>query len=390
MLATATDAKHGNVTANLKKRKMNDLEKEVNRVWDIAVYLQMMAAFSEDLDFNKYGELMLELHNTVKEEGEEEVEKKLPKYEKKLLSIAKPLKSKYPLRRTISEIAKDWNEKHKINKEIFSDGVMIGWLEEQIDLKSYKYYDYYPYHFKVGLVIHKSRGEIEEHFLLKDAFTCLIKAKNRLKTLDKFGKAQKERFKSSGRTQFDKETLNSINAIKYEVAFYSRMTIISFFSFLESFVNSIGFDHYFRNKGKLSNEDEEILQGSEKGRFLNLKYKIEKFQKIIRSDNVAKIILSDDNQTKEPFKTLFEDYEGLRNASVHFSPKKVRIWLKPHDWENKAEEFSKLVVQAALEIWRSCHETNKGPDYLGKLEYKRLFKIANDQENEIREIENWL
>jgi hypothetical protein len=297
---------------------------------------------------------------------------------------------KYPLKRTISEIAKDWNEKHKINREIFSDGVMIGWLEEQIDLTSYNFYDYYPYHFKVGLVIHKRRGEIEEHFLLKDSFTCLIKAKDRLKTLDKFGQVQKERFKNSGKTQFDKETLDSINAIKYEVAFYSRLTIISFFSFLESFVNSIGFDHYFRNKEKLNSADEEILQGSKKGRFLNLKYKIEKFQKIIRSDNVAKIILSDDNQIKEPFKTLFEDYEELRNASVHFSPKKSRIWLKPHDWVNKAEEFSKLVIQAALEIWKSCHETEKGPDYLGRLEYKRLIKAANNQKKEIRKIENWL
>ena len=369
---------------------MNDLEKEINRVWDIAVYLQMMAAFSEDLDFSKYSKLMLEFHTTVKEESEEFVKNRLPKFDKKLVSIAKPLKEKYPLKRTISEIAKDWNEKHKINREIFSDGVMIGWLEEQIDLTSYNFYDYYPYHFKVGLVIHKRRGEIEEHFLLKDSFTCLIKAKDRLKTLDKFGQVQKERFKNSGKTQFDKETLDSINAIKYEVAFYSRLTIISFFSFLESFVNSIGFDHYFRNKEKLNSADEEILQGSKKGRFLNLKYKIEKFQKIIRSDNVAKIILSDDNQIKEPFKTLFEDYEELRNASVHFSPKKSRIWLKPHDWVNKAEEFSKLVIQAALEIWKSCHVTEKGPDYLGRLEYKRLIKAANNQKKEIRKIENWL
>jgi len=369
---------------------MNELEIEINRVWDIAVYLQMMAAFSEDLNFSEYSKLMLEFHNTVKEENEEVIKKRLPNYEKKLVSIARPLKAKYPLKRTISEIAKDWNEKHKINKEIFSDGIMIGWLEEQIDLKAYYFYDYYPYHFKVGLVIHKSRGEIEEHFLLKDSFICLIKAKNRQKTLDKFGQVQKERFKKSGKTQFDKETLDSINTIKYEVAFYSRLTIISFFSFLESFVNSIGYDYYFRNKGKLNSTDEEILQGTKKGRFLNLKYKIEKFQKIIRSDNVAKIILSDDNQINEPFKTLFEDYEGLRNASVHFSPKKSRIWLKPHDWVNKSEEFSKLVIQAALEIWKSCHETKKGPDYLGRLEYERLYKLANNQEKQIRKIENWL
>jgi len=367
-----------------------DFEKEVNRVWNITVYLQMIAAFSDELNFDEYNELMINFYKTLKEESEEVVKDNLPKYKNKFVSIAKPLKLKYPLKRTIDEIATNWNEKCKRDKEIFSNGLMIGWLEEQIGLESYYFYDYYHYHFKVGLVVHKGRGEIEEHFLLKDSFTCLIKAQNRLNILENYGQAQKERFKKSGKNRFDKETLGSINAIKYEVSFYSRMTIISFFSFLESFINSIGFDYYYRNKGKLTDEDKEILQGSKKGRFLNLKYKIEKFQKIIRSDNIAKIVLSDDYQINEPFKTLFKDYEELRNASVHFSPKKSRIWLKPHDWIDRAEEFSKLVIKAALEIWRSCRETKKGPDYLGRLEYERLYKIANDQEKEIRKIENCL
>ncbi len=370
---------------------MKHLVKEINKVWDIAVFLQMIAAFSEELKFDEYNELMLDFHETIKEESEEVVKKKLPEYEKRLVSILERIKKLYPLKRNINEIAKDWNEKHKIDKEVFSNGIMIGWLEKQIDLKSYYYYDYYPYHFKIGLVVHKKLGEVEEHFLLKDSFICLIKAQNHIKTLEEFGERQKEKFKKSDQDRFDKETLDALNAIKYEVSFYSRMAIISFFSFLESFINSIGFDYYYRNKNELSNADEEILQGSKKGRFLNLKYKIEKFQKIIRSDKIAKIVLSDDSQRKEPFKTLFKDYEELRNATVHFSPKKARIWLKPHDWMKKAEEFSKLVVQAALEIWLSCHEEKKCPDYLGRLEYQRLYNVAKEQEEDIKKIEkNWL
>jgi hypothetical protein len=364
---------------------MKELESEVNRVWNIAVYLQMMAAFSDDLDFDEYRKVMLEFHDVI-EQGND-VKSKLPDYEKLLISIAKGLEDKYPLKRTYDQIASSWNEHFQINKEFLSTGVQIGWLDEQVDLTLYYRYDYYPYHFKVGLAIHKGRGEIEEHFLLKDSFTCLVKAKNRINILNRFGEFKKHRFKDENKTSFDKETLDSLNNIKYEVSFYSRMTVVSFFSFLESFINSIGFDFYYRNKNFLDSDTTEILQGSKKGRFLNLKYKIEKFQKIVRSDKSSKIILSDEKQIKDPFKTLFWEYEELRNASIHFSPNKTKIWLKPHDWIEKAEVFSKLTLEAALEIWKVCHETNKGPDYLGRLDYDKLFETALNHGEKVNEIE---
>lgn len=119
---------------------------------------------------------------------------------------------------------------------------------------------------------------------------------------------------------------------------------------------------------------------------MNLKYKIEKYQKILRADKIAKIILSDDNQIREPFISLFNNYEELRNASVHYSPEKSRIWLKPHDWFDKATDFSKLVIEASIQIWKSCHDKNKGPDYLGRLEYDILHKMAKDREGKINKI----
>lgn len=366
---------------------MHNIEQEINRIWDIAVYLQMMAAFCDDLDFNEYSKLMLEIHNDIKESDEKDLIVKLPQIEKQLNDIARPIKLKYKLKRDYREVAKDWNEQHKIDKEVLINGIMIGWLEEQIDLSNYYRYDYAPYQFKIGLTIHKGKGEIEENFLLQDSFSSLIKAKKTLEILESFVKKQKEKAESQGKKEFDKKTLHILNILKYEVSFYSRLTIISFFSFFESFVNSIGFDHYFRNINSLNSSDSEILQGSKKDRFLNLKYKIEKFQKIIRPDKVARIILSDEKQIREPFKSLFEDYEELRNASVHFSPAKSRIWLKPHDWIEKAENFSKLVIEAALQIWKSCRQPNKGPDYLGRLEYERLYKMAESRQDVIRKIE---
>lgn len=370
---------------------MKELEQEINRVWDIAVYVQMMAAFCNDLDFNHYKNVMLRIHKTLKESNSEELKKRLPIIERELEAIARPLKLKYPLKRDYREIAKSWNEKCKLDTEIFNNGVSIGWLEEQLDLTNYYFYDYAPYQFKVGLVVNKGFGEVEENFILKDSFTSLIKAKKGIKILDKIAKIQEQKLSSQNLDKFDTKTVQSINFLKYEVSFYSRVSIISFFSFLESFVNSIGFDHYYRNKQALGNADAETLQGkNKKGGYLNLKYKIEKFQKIIRPDGVSQIILSDDNQIKEPFKSLFREYEELRNSSVHFSPIKTKIWLKPHDWMNKSEIFSNLVIEAALQIWKSCHQTTKGPDYLGRLEYIRLYELAVTREEEIRNIENWV
>lgn len=374
--------------SKILENKMKNLEKEINKIWDLAVYLQMIAAFCNDLDFNKYKKLMLEFHRFIKESNEDEIKVKLNYYKNKLNKIADPIKIKYPLKRDYKKIAIDWNDKFKNDKEVFSNGVMIGWLEEQMDLTNYKRYDYFPYQFKVGLVLHKGRGEIEENFLLLDSFACLVKAKKQLTTLEEFGKKHKKIFNSQGKTEFDKETLDALNKIKYEVSFYSRLTIISFFSFLESFINSIGFDYYYRNKNTVNSSDEEILQGSKKGRFLSLKHKIEKFQKIIRPDKEIKIILTDDKQIKEPFKSLFEEYEELRNSSVHFSPIKSRIWLKPHDWFDRAEKSSHLVIDAALQIWKCCHNTSKGPDYLGRLDFNDLYESARLKNNEILKIEN--
>ena len=56
----------------------------------------------------------------------------------------------------------------------------------------------------------------------------LIKAEKRLEILDKFGAKQKDLFKSNGKNKFDKETLDIINYIKYDVSFYSRLAIVSF------------------------------------------------------------------------------------------------------------------------------------------------------------------
>lgn len=346
----------------------------------------MMASFCEEIDFYKFNEFHLFFYDLIKQSNSEEVIKKLPIIEKQLIKIERSITKKYPIKVEYEKIAEEWNNLFKNDIEILSNGVMIGWLEKLVDLSNFYKYDYYPYHFKIGLAIHKGRGEIEEHFLLRDAFKCLVRAEKYLKLLENYGNYQKKLYKEKDKTKFDNITLTELNTIKFEVSYYSRLTIISFYSFIECFVNSIGFDNYYRKERELNETDLEILQGLKKGRFLNLKYKIEAYQKILRKDKTAKIVLSDNKQVKDPFLTFFNVYEEIRNSAVHYSPNKTKIWIKPHDWILKAKEFSKLTVQAAKIIWISCYETDKGPDYLGRLDYEKLYKLAIQSEKDIERI----
>jgi hypothetical protein len=185
--------------------------------------------------------------------------------------------------------------------KFFSYGITYGWLEELMDLRNYRLYDYVPYQFRIGLVAHKGHFGIEEEFLLKDSFNAFVKAENYYDTLLEFGNVEKIKHEKIGSKEFDPDTYMQITDLKYEVSAFSRLSIISFYAFIESFINSVGYSFLQRHRSTLTEDEKEILQGVRKGKFLSLKSKIERFQKIIRSDKKVIIITSDDGQIKEPF-----------------------------------------------------------------------------------------
>ena len=274
--------------------------------------------------------------------------------------------------------------------KFFSYGITYGWLEELMDLSNYRLYNYVPYQFRIGLVAHKGHFGIEEEFLLKDSFNAFVKAENYYDTLFEFGNVEKIKHEKIGSKEFDIDTYKQITDLKYEVSAFSRLSVISFYAFVESFINSVGYSFLQRHRNTLTEDEKEILQGVRKGRFLQLKSKIEKFQKIIRDDKKAIIITSDDGQIKEPFLTFFNDYEDLRNSSVHYSPLKDQIWLRPNDWLDKAKHFSKLSIDVALQFWRACYPNFNDPEYLGKLDYDFHHKIATDRFIRIEKIKSEL
>jgi len=115
------------------------------------------------------------------------------------------------------------------------------------------------------------------------------------------------------------------------VAMYSRLSILTFFSFVEVFVNSVGYDFSLRNRDILRPKDVEILLGKKNARYISLEHKIEKFPSIIRPDKKTPIVLSDAKQVKEPFRTFIKEIKEIRDSSVHYVPQKQAIWRKPGD-----------------------------------------------------------
>lgn len=363
------------------------LQNKINELIDQTVYLQIMGSFVPNIDYRQINEIVISTHEFIKNSTVEEVENKLPELWKVLNKMTSLFMAKFPLKRELKVVATEFNEFFKTGNDVFSYGLEFGWLDAQMDLCELKFYSDTPYHYRIGLAAHKGNGSIEEDFLLKDAFNILIKAKYYQKLLVDYGDKLKIIEEQKGKKEFTHETYHRITDIKFEVAAYSRLSIISFYAFVEGFVNSVGYSYLIKNTNKLDETDKEILNGFRKGNFLPLKSKIEKFQSIIRKDKRIVIIVSDNRQIPEDLKYFFEYYEQLRNSAMHYSPIKERIWMNPQDWINKAIDFSKLSMKISLEFWNACYPNSDGPEYLGKLNHCLHMNNAKKRAEKIQQIE---
>lgn len=362
-----------------------ELNDKINKTFDKAVCVQMIAAFDPETDFQQVKKIVLDLYDFIKNNTPEIVQRELKNLNAVIDIHFLSYRKKYPFKKDYQDIARLWNDLFKEKRDVFSYGIDFGWLNEQLELAAFQPYSHMPYHFKIGLAAHKGYFGIEEEFLLKDAFNALLKAEKYINLLEKFGERKKLE-QSADKTEFDKPTYRQITNIKYEVSAYSRLTIISFYSFVESFVNSIGFSYSQYYLNTLNDDELNFLHGYKKdGRYLTLKQKIEKLQEIITGKSVIKVRCIDAVQLKEPLKSFFNEYESIRNSTVHYSPLKDPIWLKPQDWLTKARAFSKIAVEVSQVIWDSCHGQER-PEYIGKLEYDRFYNSAKDRIQEIDSI----
>jgi hypothetical protein len=310
----------------------------------------------------------IDFYKTTNEEG---LLSKAPKLIKSFQPLIERFNSIAPLKVSLDQVATDFNSLFANNKEVYSYGIEYGWLHERMDCSHMGLPNDLPWHTRIGIGYHAGRFSVEELFLLNDAFFMLASAEETFTNMNEAANKINKPDTNLG--------LKELYLANSNVAAYSRLCIISFFSFIEAFVNSVGHDFYLRNMNVLSSGEIEILQGKKKEHLISVKYKIEKYPSIIRSDKKSPIVLSDDSQIKEPFKSFILQIKLIRDASVHFAPPKEAIWRKPLDWIENARSASKLCTEVAKEFWKACYPDRNQPKYLEDLDFEQLLELAKSR-----------
>ena len=354
------------------------LQEGITAINQLITYLELMAAVLPNFDYWKMKSMAEQTRAFLEYGTKYEIAQRLPDMKEALNKQAKSLMKGCPLKKDLGEIAGAFSTLRN-NEDIINTGIPYGFLNGLMDLNKFRWYPDMPHHYKIAIGPHKGNGGIEEEFLLKDAFVLYQKAEQHyelLLTLDKTIEVSKSVYKS-------------ITNIKYEVASYSRLSVLAFYSFIECLVNSIGFDYLYRHEQRLADNECLILKGiKENGGYLNLKNRIESLQRVIRSDKQILLRIADDSQRKEPFISFFDQFEALRNASVHYSPIKHRIWMSPDEWIQKARAFCDIALQAGIEIWKACYPESDGPLYLGKLDKAKHLQLAKERLEAIIELQS--
>jgi hypothetical protein len=149
-------------------------------------------------------------------------------------------------------------------------------------------------------------------------------------------------------------------------------------AFVEAFVNRIGWNEATA-RSNLSEQEKTELQGTRKGRYLNLESKLERIPRIIRSDKTSPIILSDEKQMREPFVSFLRETKIVRDASMHYGPEKAPILHPPKEWLQLMEAAVKDAVAVAHGCWSACYPGRQQPRYLAGLSYDGLQQQALDR-----------
>lgn len=354
--------------------------KEVKQIEILLEYIELMAAILPNFDYQAMKRSAEQTRLFLKAGTKLELAQRLPELKELLERQAKSLMKDCPPKKSIEYISNEFSLL-KDKEDIINTGVTYAFLNELIDLKKFNWYPDTPYHFRISIGPLKGGGGIEEEFLLKDAFILYQKAETNFALLETLRKV------FNYQIPLDKTIDRNITDIKYEVANYSRLSVLTFYSFIECFINSIGFDFLYRNEQNLSVNEILILKGLKKnGGYMNLKHRIEGLQTIIRPDKQLVLNVTDDQQRKEPFVSFFDQFEALRNASVHYSPIKHRIWLSPQDWIQKSRAFCDVALQVGLEIWKACYPGSDGPLYMGKLDKTKQLQLAKNRLTAVSEL----
>ena len=159
---------------------------------------------------------------------------------------------------------------------------------------------------------------------------------------------------------------------------YHRNCLQTGFLFIETFVNSIGYNYYLRNSNVLSNGEKRKLQGkkicvgkSNHFRFPSLKEKMIYCLEIIGKISNPRILLQQD-----PFRFFLKKLRKIRNESIHVNPAKNLIHRTIYEVRDSIERYVECYLDVAHKFWRLCYPMRPSPDYLLSLDKKRIMEFT--------------
>lgn len=142
---------------------------------------------------------------------------------------------------------------------------------------------------------------------------------------------------------------------KEEVIFRNfREAYINLIFFVESFINSVGFDAYLAGSAKTANEElqlkgiQKIIPKNGYKKYSNLRDRIINISRIINGKAI--------DPDLEPYKSYLDNCVELRNQYVHSSPEKGKILLGMEDWKNKCDNMINNECFDFLNaFWKNCY-----------------------------------
>jgi len=232
-----------------------------------------------------------------------------------------------PSKKGVREIARDFRLLTKTEPDVWRYGIPCGWLLERFDLSRLPQVEDLPVHARVGIGPNAGRVIVEEISLLQDVFFLLARARKSFEVMKRC--ADSQCIEHTSHESFG--GYSGLSALNSSVCTYSRLGVLTAVAFVEAFVNSVGWNEV-AIRANLSEDEKAVLQGTRKGRYLNLESKIERIPRIIRPDKESPIVISDEKQMREPFVSFLRETKAVRDASMHCAPGKAPILLPPMVW----------------------------------------------------------
>jgi len=283
------------------------------------------------------------------------------------------IKNILPLKKGIKVVAKEL--RNQLENQPFRNGIELGVLCRLMDMSKSPYLkEELPFHSRIGFGYHSSMVVNEEQQLLSDSFYLLVLGEKEYIKMLEYAKEIKQDIDKY------KEPKSLITKINSNVCTYCRNSVVSFFSFFEAYINSIGVNYLYLYEEKLSTEEVFALKGKDRqgNQYLKLEIKIECLQRIIA--NKITYTTNNPQQLKDKtFLELFSKIKSRRDVAVHFSKGKGEIIIAPQYWLDEAFDISELVVDASKKIYKACFNTKNFPSYLRKFDYKYLFDEAKER-----------